>query len=72
MVWIINDAAKKVQQVGLGSPEMLAARNVYQGQEEAQKAHQAECAAVGHPTRLGNSKTRQVVCADCGTYLGLA
>lgn len=66
MVWIINSFTNKVQQVGLGSTEMLAASNVWMTQEEAIRAHRESCS---HPTRLGNSKTGVISCADCNARL---
>ena len=69
MVWIINDTCNKVQQVRLGGPEMMTARNVYETQEQAIAAHQAECK---HGTVLANSKTRHATCADCLKYMGMA
>lgn len=62
MVWIIN-SVPKVQQVGLGSKEMMAATCVYDTQESAAKALQEICA---HETKIGFRATGHVQCADCG------
>lgn len=61
MVWIIN-SVPKVQQVSLGSKEMMAATCVYDTQESAARALQEICK---HEVVLGNSKTGRTFCADC-------
>lgn len=66
MVWVINSVPKVVQ-VGLGSAEMLAAKNVYLTSEEAYEALQKICP---HQTWLGHSGTRQIFCADCNKKFG--
>jgi NADH pyrophosphatase NudC (nudix superfamily) len=63
MVWIINEQSNRVQEVALGSPQMLAARNVYRTKQEADEHHLATCA---HPTLLGNRSTGHIFCSDCG------
>ena len=63
MVWIINERSNRVQEVPLGSKQMLAARNAYLTKNEADEHHLATCQ---HPTWLGNKSTGQVFCADCG------
>ena len=69
MVWIIDRDTNKVTQVALGSKQMLEAANIFMWKEEAEAAHRLLCK---HPTKLGNSKTRQVFCADCNLPLGTA
>ena len=64
MVWIIDRKINKVRQVALGSAAMMDAENVYTPEVEAKAAFVPTCT---HPTRLGNSKTGFVFCADCGT-----
>lgn len=62
MVWIIN-SVPKVQKVGLGSKEMMAATCVYDTEESAAKALQEICA---HETKIGFRSSGHVQCADCG------
>jgi hypothetical protein len=66
MVWIIDTTIHKVRQVSLGSAAMMAATNVFMSEQEAKQAFDAICA---HPTRLGNSRTGAVTCADCNRRL---
>ncbi len=66
MVYIIDKAINKVRDVPLGSPAMMAATTVYQHRDEADQAFRDQCT---HPTRLGNSRTGRVFCADCSTPL---
>lgn len=61
MVWIIN-SVPKVQQVALGSKEMMAATCVYDTAESARSALQEICK---HETVLGHSGTGRTFCADC-------
>lgn len=63
MPYILNAANNPVP-VALGSPEMLAATNVYATEAEAKLAQREKCQ---HQTMLGNSSTGKVCCADCGT-----
>lgn len=65
MVWVINSVPKVVQ-VGLGSAEMLAAKNVYLTSEEAYEALQKICP---HETKLGDRSSGRVFCADCSKTL---
>lgn len=67
-IWIIDKSINKVRKVALGSAEMNAASNVYDTEARAAEAFKLECE---HPTRLANSKTGRVVCADCRTQLEL-
>lgn len=62
MPYTLNSANKPVP-VAVGSPEMMAAANVYMTEEEAKHAQRAACP---HNTMLGNSSTGRVFCADCG------
>lgn len=66
MVWIIDEKINKVRQVGLGSQAMMDAKNVYMDESEAKDVFRATCK---HPTRLANSKTKRVSCADCNAAL---
>ena len=66
MVWIIDETINKVRKVGLGSQAMMGAKTVYLYEHEAKDAFRATC---NHPTRLANSKTRRVSCADCNAAL---
>ena len=66
MVWVISGKSRKVIETQLGSPEMLAAENVYLTQGEAVVAHREACP---HPLLLGNSKTLIKTCADCGSTI---
>lgn len=64
MPWILNEANNPVF-VGLGSQEMLNAKNCYITESEA-KAAQVE--ACKHETKLGFRATGHVQCADCGKH----
>lgn len=66
MVWIIDEKINKVRQVGLGSQAMMDAKDVFLDESEAKDVFRATCK---HPTRLANSKTRRVSCADCNAAL---
>lgn len=65
-IWIIDKQINKVRKVAVGSAEMFAAHNVYDTEDRAKEAFKRECE---HPTRLGNSKTGRISCADCGLSL---
>lgn len=66
MVWIIDSNINKVRQIAAGSQSMLEASSIFMSEAEAVAAHKFLCK---HPTRLANSKTRQVSCADCNKTL---
>ena len=69
MVWIISRETNKVTKVAPGSKQMLEAANIFMWKEEAEAAHRLMCK---HPTKLANSSTRRVHCADCNKDLGTA
>lgn len=61
MPWILNHANNPVF-VGLGSQEMMAAKNCYQSEGEARAAQVESCK---HETKIGNRSTGRIQCADC-------
>lgn len=61
MPWILNQANNPVH-VGLGSSEMLAASNCFATEAEARAVQVENCK---HETKIGNSATGHIQCADC-------